>query len=143
MKIVIIASLDFTPEIKKIASQLVKQGHQVTIPKVSEMILNGQVSLKQIIREKESGQISKRAIKLDVIKYYFKKIKQADAVLVLNFDKKGVKNYIGGSALIEMAFAYVWGKKIFLLNEIPEMAYQAEIKAMQPVVIHSDLLKVE
>lgn len=143
MKIVICASLDFTKEIKRIADHLTKQGHQVTAPKTALMILDGKISLEQIKKEKENGQIVKRAIKLNIIKYYFKKIKQADAVLVLNFDKKGVKNYIGGNTFLEMGFAHVLGKKIFLLNEIPDLPYKAEIKVMQPIVINGDLRKIK
>lgn len=143
MKIVICASLDFTKEIKEIADRLGKRGYQVTTPKTALMILNGKVTLEQIKREKENGQIVKRAIKLDIIKYYFKKIKEADAVLVLNFDKKGVKNYIGGNTFLEMGFAHVLGKKIFLLNEVPNMPYKAEIKVMQPIVLNGDLSKIK
>ena len=40
----------------------------------------------------------------------------ADAVLVLNYDKKGIKNYIGGNTLMEIGFAHVLNQKIFLLK---------------------------
>lgn len=143
MKIVISASLDFTKKIKDIADKLIKQGHQVIIPKTAKMILDGEVSLEQIKKEKESGEIFKRAIRLDIIKYYFGKIKEADAVLVLNFDKKGIKNYIGGGTFLEIGFAHVLGKKIFLLNEIPDMPYKTEIKAMQPIILKGDLRRIK
>ncbi len=139
MKIVICGSLDFTYQIEKIAIKLRNLGHQVTIPKVSKMILNGKVSLKQILNEKKTGEIFKRAIKLDVLKYYFNKIKKADAILVVNLDKDGVKNYIGGNTFLEMGFAYVLGKKIFLLNPIPDVPYRTEIKAMQPIILNGKL----
>lgn len=142
MKIVICASLDFTEKVKEIANQLTKLGHQVTIPKTIKMIWKGRVSLEQIIKEKKNGKISKRAIRLNVIKHYFEKIKEADAVLVLNFDKKGIKNYIGGNVFLEMGFAHVLGKKIFLLNEIPKMPYRAEIETMQPIVLKGELSKI-
>lgn len=111
MKLVICASLEFTYQIKEIAEQLIKLGHKVVIPKTSEMILNGEVTLEQIKQEKEDGKISNRAKKYDVIRYYFEKIKNADAIFVLNCDKRGVKNYIGGNVFLEMGFAYVLGKK--------------------------------
>lgn len=139
MRITICASLDFTYEIKKVADQLSEQGHEITIPKTSEMILNGEVSLEQIKREKEAGQISNRAKKYKVIKYYFEKIKEADAILVLNYDKKGIKNYIGGNVFLEMGFAYVLDKKIFLYNPIPEVSYKEEIKTMEPVILNGNL----
>lgn len=34
----------------------------------------------------------------------------SDAILVLNYDKKGIKNYIGGNTLMEMGFAHVHDK---------------------------------
>ena len=127
MKIVISASLDFTEAIKDIADKLIKQGHQVIIPKTAKMILDGKVRLEQIKKEKESGEIFKRAIRLDIIKYYFGKIKGADAILVLNFDKDGIRGYIGGNVFLEMGFAHVLNKKIFLYNPIPEISYKDEI----------------
>ncbi|NCB34336.1 MAG: ABC transporter ATP-binding protein, partial [Erysipelotrichia bacterium] len=54
------------------------------------------------------------------IKWYYDAIVLSDAILVLNFDKKGIKNYIGGNTLMEMAFAHVNNKKVFLLNAVPE-----------------------
>jgi len=142
MKIVICASLDFTNEIKDIANQLTKQGHEVIIPKTSEMILNGELTIEQIKKEKENGEISNRAIKLNVLRYYFGKIKEADAVLILKLDKKGIKNYIGGNVFLEMGFAHILDKKLFLFNEIPDMPYKDEIKVMQPIVINKDLDKI-
>jgi len=103
------------------------------------MILKGDVFLGEIMREKENGKISDRAIRGDILKYYFQKIRESEAILVLNFEKNGIKNYIGGNVFLEMGFAHVLNKKIFLLNEIPEVLYKDEIKAMQPVVIKGDL----
>ena len=58
-------------------------------------------------------------------------------------DKNGIKNYIGGNTLMEMGFAHVNDKKIFLLNPIPEeVSYADEIKAMVDVVINGDLNRV-
>jgi predicted RNA-binding protein with PUA domain len=142
MKIVICASLDFTPKVKEVANQLSEQGHKITIPKTSEMILNGEVTLEQIIKEKENGKISKRVIKQNSFKYYFEKIKEADAILVLNFKKKDIEGYIGRSTFLEMGFAHVLGKKIFLLNKIPDMNYRDEISAMEPVILEGNLSRI-
>jgi len=143
MKIAICASLDFTNEIIDIAKQLTEQGYEVIIPKTSEMILNKEVTLEQILKEKENGEIFKRAIRQDSIRYYFEVIKKVDAILVLNFDKKGIKNYIGGNVFLEMGFAHVLDKKIFLLNAIPDIFYKDEIEVMQPIIINGDLDKIK
>jgi len=139
MKIAICASLDFTHEMDEVRKRLEKLGHSVTMPKTAEMILGGEISLEQIQKEKESGEIHKRMQKLDILKCYFGKIGESDAVLVLNLDKKDIKGYIGGNTFLEMGFAYVLGKKLFLLNEVPGMAYKDEIRAMEPVVLNGKL----
>ncbi len=143
MKIAICASLDFTHEIKDIADQLAKHDHVVTIPQTSEMILKNKVDLEKIKQEKDNGQISKRAIKQDSIRQNYKRIKESNAVLILNFDKKEIKNYIGGNTFLEIGFAHILNKNIFLLNPIPEMPYTDEIKAMQPIVIDNNLDKIK
>ena len=61
----------------------------------------------------------------------------------LNFDKNGIKNYIGGNTLMEIGFAYVNNKKVFLLNPIPEkVPYTDEIKAMVDVVLDGNLGRI-
>ena len=77
-----------------------------------------------------------------MIKRYYKIIQNSDAVLVLNFDKNGIKNYIGGNTFLEMGFAYVLNKPIYLVNPIPDMIYTDEIKAMQPKILNGDLGKI-
>jgi hypothetical protein len=143
MKIAICVSLDFVPKIKDFSDQLTKLGHKVTIPQTAEMILNGKVTFDQIMKEKGNGEISNRAIKQGSFKYYFEKIKEVDAILILNFEKRGIEGYIGGNTFLEMGFAHILNKKIFLLNEIPEMLYKDEIKAMQPIVLDGDLSKIQ
>jgi hypothetical protein len=64
----------------------------------------------------------------------------ADAVLVLNINKNGVKNYIGGNTFLEMGFAHVLNQEIFLYNPIPEILYyKTEIIAMKTMIINQDL----
>ena len=77
-----------------------------------------------------------------MIRDHFNKIDQSDAILVVNFEKKGIKNYIGGSCLIEMGKAFDKNIPIFILNDIPEISYREEIKAMKTIVIHSELNKI-
>ena len=52
-----------------------------------------------------------------------------------NYDKHGIKNYIGGNAFLEMGFAHVLGiKKFIYLNPIRKMPYyETEIVAMRPL----------
>lgn len=144
MKILICASLDFAPQIKSVAEQLRAMGHDVTIPRTAGMIINGEVTLEDIKKEKETGAIVERTIRQDSIRSYYEKIKTTDAVVVLNYDKKGIANYIGGNVLLEIGFAHVLNKKIYLMNPIPEIEYyKSEIEATQPIVLNGNLGRIE
>lgn len=143
MKIAICGSLNFTYEIKKVADNLIDLGHVVTIPITSQRILNGETTLEIIKKEKEDGTISNRAIKFDSIREYWKVIQDNDCVLIANFDKNGIKNYIGGNSFLEMGFAHVLNKKIYLLNNLPEISYTDEIRAMQPIELEGDISKIK
>ena len=142
MKIAICGSLDFTHEIKSVADALTDQGFEVDIPLTSQRILRGEVTVEQIKAEKDQGTFSDRAIKFDSIREYWEIIKQSDAILVANYDKKGIKDYIGGNSFLEMGFAHVLRKPIFVLNGVPDMLYADEIKAMQPVVLEGNLSNI-
>lgn len=74
----------------------------------------------------------------NLLKDHFKKISKSDAVYIANFDKNGIAGYIGGSNLLEMGKAFDKGISIFLMNPVPVISYNAEILAMQPIVIGTD-----
>ena len=70
-------------------------------------------------------------------------MQDADALLVVNLDKHGIKNYIGENAFLEMGFAHILNQKIYLMNPIPDMPnYGTEIIAMKPIVINGDLSEI-
>ncbi len=142
MKIAICGSLDFVSEMKKTSDQLINLGFDVLLPKSAEMVLNGEVSTEEMKKENESGEAGERKIAIDAIRAHYNKISGSAAVLVLNYTKKGIENYIGGNTFLEMGFAHVLNKKIFLLNSIPQILYTDEIQAMRPVVLSGDLSKI-
>lgn len=67
------------------------------------------------------------------------RIKSMDAVLTLNFDKNGKKNYIGGSTFLELYEAFMKNKKIYLWNEIPEGILFDDISGFAPEIINGNL----
>jgi hypothetical protein len=73
---------------------------------------------------------------------HFAKVEESDAILVVNPDKNDIAGYIGANTLIEMGLAYYLRKKIFLLNDIPEISYKEEILGVKPQVIHGDFDKI-
>lgn len=148
MIITICASVDFTPKIIEIKEELESMGHTVNIPYFTTKILNGEMKFEEYLSAKEGGDFDLRQKQpVDMIKRYWDFIKTSDAILVLNLEKKGIKNYIGGSTLMEMGFAYGFEKKIYLYSPIPERSerihYVDEILDMDPVVIDGDLSKIK
>lgn len=77
------------------------------------------------------------------LKVHYKNILASNALLFVNGEKKGIKNYIGGNTLIEMGQGYVNDKKIFLLNDLPtDLSYTAEIECMDPICLQGDLKNI-
>jgi hypothetical protein len=80
---------------------------------------------------------------MDLITRYYHIIKEGDCVLVVNTDKEDKLNYIGGKTFLEMGFAHVLGKPIYLLNPLPEVSYKDELEAMNLQVLNGDLGLIE
>ena len=98
--------------------------------------------ITEIKQEKENGKFADRAIEYDSIRAYWQIISCSSAILVANFDKHNIQNYIGGNTFLEMGFAHVLHQKIFLLNPIPDMpSCRTEIEAFRPIVLNGDLTR--
>lgn len=129
MKIAIAGSMAFAKEMLEVEERLKQLGHIVYMPDSAPEYVRGTFN-------QEGSEGTKRKIEADLIRGYYEVLKGIDALLVLNYDKRGIKNYIGGNTFLEMGFAYVLRKKIFLLNAVPELEIlKQEIDAMQPVVL--------
>ncbi|MFA6391315.1 MAG: hypothetical protein WCW66_00995 [Patescibacteria group bacterium] len=139
MKIGLMHSLDFSNEVLAIKKQLEEKGHSVSMCYSVSKIENGIFSVQEVLDLKKSGNFSDYTISKDLIRWNWERMKKDDAILVINLDKNGIENYIGGNTFLEIGFAHVLNKKIFLWNDVPAMPYSDEIKAMQPVVINHNL----
>ncbi len=137
MRIAICASMVFTEQMLEVKERLEEMGHEATLSKFAQAYVGK--------TEKEKEEITLyHKNERDAIREFWEEIKTSDAVLVLNYDRRGVANYIGGNTLMEIGFAHVLGKKIFLLNPIPEIEfYESEIAACKPVILEGDLKKIE
>jgi len=126
----------FAKEMMATKDQLEKLGHICFIPESTDNYAAGRM-------EKVGGSESaERKITNNFIRKHYELITNSDAILVLNYDKKGVKNYVGGNSLMEMGFAHVNNKKVFLLNPAPKLSYTDEISAMTDMVLNGDLNKI-
>lgn len=147
MIVTICASIKFYPQILDVKSQLENMGHEVLIPPHEVANKDGDMIpveeyyrlRKEMIDRSESiDWVWER--KEQAIKWHLDKVNKADVILVLNCDKNGIVNYIGGNTLIEIGVAFWLNKPIYLYNSIPEaVSYFEEIKGMRPIVINGDL----
>ena len=136
MKIAICASMVFAEKMVQIKAQLEQLGHVVYISQFAEGYLG------KTEKEKEQLTVHDKN-EHDAIRKFWEVIKKSDAILVLNYDRKGIKNYIGGNTLMEIGFAHVLDKKIFLMNPIPDIEYyRSEIEAVRPVILEQALSQI-
>jgi len=117
--------------------ELTAIGHTISLPAFTHKYarLDSQTEMHT-----ESAQ---NKIQHGLIKKYFDIIQKGDSILVVNESRKDIENYVGANTLIEMAFAHVLNKPIYMLNPIPQMNYSDEIIAMEPVVLNRDLTKIK
>ena len=136
MTITICGSMQFHDEMLKVKIELEALGHVVFIPSgVYDKSRN------EFYVDTDEERVTVK-IEHDLIREHFRYIEQSEAILVLNYNKKGVAGYIGGNTFLEMGLAFWLGKRIFLLHPIPDMNYKTEMHAMQPVILNSDLSKI-
>ena len=74
---------------------------------------------------------------------HLEKVAWAENIIILNYDKRGIENYVGANTLIEMGLAFWLKKEIYLLNPIPEVEYKEEILGMQPIILNGDLSRIK
>lgn len=83
---------------------------------------------------------SQYKIKTQLMREHFKEIEKADAILVANYEKDGIKGYIGGNTLMEMTLAFYLKKPIFILNKIADDAMiEEEVYGMNSFFLNGDL----
>lgn len=136
MKIGIIGSMQFTDKMLEVRDKLRGFGHDAFVTDLHKAMIG-----------KNDEEIEKiklhQKYNMDAIREFWRAMQGADAVLVLNFDKNGIKNYIGGNTLMEIGFAHVLNQKVFLWNPIPDMSYcKTEIEAVKPIILNGDISKI-
>lgn len=136
MKIMLICSTACYGYVADIKEKLEKMGHYIFVPN----------SYDSPVTNDDNKEMSEEEY-LEFFKTMFhesrNKIKDVDAVLVLNFDKvkngEVLENYIGASTFLEMYEAFMNNKKIFMMNGYPDNLLLDEIKGFAPILINGDL----
>lgn len=140
MTITICGSIKFAKEMVEAKNYLEQRGHEILLPEMTERFNSGEFNLENFKDGRTDAEFKKRH---DLMRKHFKEVEKGDAILVLNYDRKEIKNYIGGGAFAEMVVAYYLNKPIYLLNPIPqELPYATEIEAMEPIILNGDLSKI-
>lgn len=134
MRICICCSLSSGDEVRKIAEQLEKLGHEVLLP-------NGVINR---LNERPDFDPVKAKLETDPYHKHVDKIRASDAVLTCNYTKNGIENYIGANSFAELFVAYYFNKPIYTLNSLPDMPYiNDEINAFSVKVLNGDLSNIK
>ena len=120
--IVICGSMKFKDKILEINDKLENLGFKTELPKEC---------IEGIPKEKAS-------------RAHFKRIQNedTDAIIVVNCDKNELKNYIGPNSFAEIAFAFYFNKKIFLLQDIYE-PYKDELLGWKVIPLNETLESIK
>lgn len=136
MKIAICHSMQYAEKALEVADWFASQGHEAFPSTYSTQYVGLTDEEKEVLKLEHKYNN-------DAMREHWSVIEKSDRVLVLNYEKHGIAGYIGGNAFLEMGFAYILRKPIYLFNQIPEMPYyKTEIIATNPTVVYGDLTKV-
>ena len=135
MKIFIICAKRFYNEIPRIQEKLKELGHSVTLPVLYEIPQAEE-------QAKAQGEEIYAEFKRNTYNKSSRLIAEADAVLCLNFEKKGVANYIGSGTFLEIFQAFMGGKKIYLWNYVPEGLLFDELNGFMPISLKRNLKRM-
>lgn len=122
-RIVLCGSMKLKEKIFEIEEWLKNKGYEVVTPK-----------------ELKTTDIKKG----DLSKLHFDEItnKDTDIVFAVNASKKGIENYIGPNTFAEIAMAFYFNKKIYLLNDIYE-PYKDELEGWNVIPLKGKIEDVK
>lgn len=141
--ITICSSASFYKEVLEIEKQLKKLGFKVKIPKTANIMKrNGNFNVSDYKTwYKDKNDYKKKTA---LMNGHFKKVLEADAILVVNNEKNGISGYVGGNALMEMTLAYHYKKPIFLWNDVTsKLSIEEEVRGLNCIVIEQDVKRIK
>jgi len=140
--ITICSSASHYRQVLEIEKELKKLGFKVKIPKTANTMKRNNdfdVSHYKTWFKNKNDYHKKTKLMLG----HFKKVMESDAILITNFEKNGMKGYIGGNALMEMLVAFLNKKPIYIYNKpSSKLSVIEEIYGLKPKIINGDLTKI-
>jgi hypothetical protein len=139
IKLAICASAATYSRVIPLSDQVSQLGFEVILPATAEAMKSRGAANTEVAVD--WSQIADRyGYKAELIRGHFDVITGADAVLVMNLEKDGKPDYIGGNVLMEMTVAFFLHKPIYVYGSAPkDSPLIDEILGMQPIFLNSKL----
>jgi hypothetical protein len=139
MIVTICSSANFYKQAVEVEHELQQLGFEVIIPATArKMKASGDYDVEKV--KTWYGNRDDYHKKTALMQGHFEEVAKGDICLVLNYEKHGQPNYIGGNVLMEMTLAFWLKKPIFILNEIPEASpFLEEIIGLGSIPLHGKL----
>jgi hypothetical protein len=131
MKITICGSCTFAKKMGEVSDYLKKKDLEIFTPEplMTEEEYQSKYSRKQLLQMKPIWTQN-----------HFKKIQNSDAVLILNYEKRGIEGYFGSNTLMELSVAFFLNKKIFLLYPFNEKhPHFEELTGIESIILNGNL----
>jgi hypothetical protein len=135
MKFMICGSMHFAKEMLDAQKILEELGHAARVPS----------DVHECLNNPELNMDLNYCIQTNIDKKDFQQVADSEAILVLNYPRRGIAGYVGGATLMEIGLARHLNKKIYFLNDLPSedsLRYALEIKITQPIILNGDLNKI-
>lgn len=126
--VTVCGSMTHKNEWLQVVDRLRAEGLIVATPDLSESTDWSSLADTQIIERK--GWLVRR---------HLANIAASRAVLICNYEKNGIANYIGSNSFLEMGAAFVYNKPLYVLNGIPNHNNREEILALDPIVLNGTI----
>jgi hypothetical protein len=138
MKIFLASSYAFVKDYVALAEQLKAQGHSVILPEQTEEFLKGTAHNNRTETQDKEHIKTLRLQSCD-------KIKDADCLLIANYEKNSIPGHIGSAVFMKMSIGFFLRKPMFVLYHLPtpkELKCVDEITIFNPTIINGDLSKI-
>lgn len=128
-------SMTFAKEMKQVKEILETLGYEVFVPVDTEHVIENPNKKEDITFLKEFG-VGRKDAEL---------VAKADAFLILNYEKHGIKGYIGPGAYRDLSIAWWFKKKIFFLYPYNENQnnQKCEMLGFDPIILHGRLERIK